>query len=366
MAISQTTEFAELDDLYLDPRNPRLGRHPDEKPLSQDEILGLMEEWKLDELATSFLVNGQFWVNEAVLVVEEKIYGKPRKVVVEGNRRLAALMLLRNAFNGKPISRKWRDLVEGETLPPNLFQRIPYLKVDDRSDVEAFLGFRHVTGIEEWRPAEKAAYIARMVDESGFSYRDVMRKIGSKTPTVRQHYIAHKLRLRLDDLTEIPASNFDDRFSVMYLSLRTIGVQRYLNIDITAEPDQVNLEIPAIPQRNLEKFALWLFGDDKRDPVFSDSRKIDLFGATLENDRSRAYLEDAEYPRFEIAVQLSGGDESEIEGFILKASENIQMALTRAHHYKDSEKTKKAIVNFAKDARQLVDIFPAAKAIICE
>jgi hypothetical protein len=366
MAISQTTEFAGLDDLYLDPKNPRLGRHPDEKGLSQEEILALMEEWKLDELATSFLVNGQFWVNEAVLVVEEKIYGKLRKVVVEGNRRLAALMLLREAFNGKPISRKWRDLVQDEEIPPGLFERIPYLKVDSRKDVEAFLGFRHVTGIEEWRPAEKAAYIARMIDESELSYRDVMRKIGSKTPTVRQHYIAHKLRVRMDDLTDIPTNNFDDRFSVMYLSLRTVGVQRYLNIDITAEPSRVNAEIPAIHQRNLEKFALWLFGDEKRDPVFSDSRKIDLFGVVLDNEKSRTYLEEAEYPRFEIAVQLSGGDESEIEGFVIKASENIQMALTRAHHFKDSEKTRKAVVDFARDARQLLDIFPEAKSIICE
>ena len=113
---------------------------------------------------------------------------------------------------------------KGAKPAKELFQRVPYFLVDKREDIEAFLGFRHVTGIEEWRPAEKAEYIARLVDE-GRDYREVMRMIGSKTQTVRQNYISYRLLLQAEKATDIPQQNFEDRFSVMYLSLRTEGVQ---------------------------------------------------------------------------------------------------------------------------------------------
>ena len=50
MAISTELQYAELDDLYLDPKNPRLGRHHVNVELSQEEVLDLMRDWVLDDL----------------------------------------------------------------------------------------------------------------------------------------------------------------------------------------------------------------------------------------------------------------------------------------------------------------------------
>lgn len=366
MAIQTQPQFAAIEELYLDPLNPRLGRKYAGSKISQEEILELMEDWKLDELGVSFLENGTFWINEALLVVVEKIDGKPRKVVIEGNRRLAALNYLQLAFSGKPASRKWKDMVEGAECPPQLFNKIPYLIVDKRKDVEAFLGFRHVTGIEEWDPADKAAYISKMIDESKMTYQEVMRKIGSKTPAVRQHYIAHQLLLEIDKSTDIPDGNFESRFSVMYLSLRTSGVEQYLGLNMRAEPDEVKSSVPKINGKNLKHFAEWIFGNEDKEPVFKDSRKVDLFGHILKHPKSIAYLEESENPSFEIAVQLSGGDELEVEGFLKAASENIQLALTRAHRFKESQPVVDAAKDLALDASQLFMIFPEAKSIICK
>ena len=256
-------------------------------------------------------------------------------------------------------------MVDGVTCPENLFTQIPYLLVDERKDVEAFLGFRHVTGIEEWDPADKAAYISRMIDEGNMTYHEVMRKIGSKTPTVRQHYIAHRLLLEIDKSTDIPDENFESRFSVMYLSLRTPGVEKYLKLDTKAEPDEVKLSVSNIDNVKLQHFAEWIFGNEDKDPVFKDSRKVDLFGHILNHPESVAYLEDSKNPNFEIAVQLSGGDELEVEGFIKLASENVQLALTRAHRFKESKPVVKAAKELAVDAKQLFDIFPEANSIVC-
>ena len=365
MAIHKELQYASLDELNLDPHNPRLGRNNTGPKVEQARILQLMQDWKLDELAVSFLESGGFWTQEALLVIKENLYGKTQLVVLEGNRRLAALFYLRDAIKGKPADRKWEEIAKGAKPPKDLFEKIPYFLVDDRDDIEAFLGFRHVTGIEEWRPAEKAEYITRLIDK-GLDYRDVMRMIGSKTPTVRQNYISYRLLLQAEDVTDIPEANFEDRFSVMYLSLRTDGVQKYLQIDIQAEPEKVRRVIPKIHRKALTNFSLWLFGDEKRLPLFTDSRQVDNFGHILENADAIEYLERSDSPSFDIALRMAGGDEPEVVKLVNKAADNVELALTRAHHYRKSKKLEVAIERLGVDTRRLLELFPHIKQQICK
>jgi len=360
MAVGKTLGWAKLEDLYLDPQNPRLGRHNAGPDTSQARVLELMADWKLDELAVSFLESGGFWSQEAMIVIRQGLYGKQRLVVVEGNRRLAALINLRNAVQGKPVDETWRTIARDASIPADLFTKIPYFLAETRDDIEGFLGFRHVTGIEEWRPAEKAEYITRLVDK-GMDYRAVMRKIGSRTDTVRQNYIAYRLLLQIEDSTDIPKSSFEERFSVMYLSLRTEGVRKYLNINISANPPIVRREIPRIHRKALANFALWLFGDAKRPPLFTDSRQVDKFGVILESDEARQYLERSENPNFEVAVKTAGGDEPELVKLVERAADNVELALTRAHHYRKSKKLRAAVVRLVEDTSQLSDLFPSTK-----
>jgi hypothetical protein len=274
MPVGQTLEFAKLEELSLDPMNPRLGRHHAGKSVKQKDVLALMETWKLDELAVSFLESGQFWTQEALICVREELYGKERLVVVEGNRRLAALICLKETFDGHRKDRTWKEIVDGKQQPKNLFDKIPYLIASDRKSVEAFLGFRHVTGIEQWRPSEKAEFISRMVDH-GMSYEEVRKKIGARPDTVRRNYISHRLRLQIEKTGSVPEDSFEERFSVMFLSLRTSGVQKYLRIDITAPPERAQEPVPKKHLDALKNFAVWLFGSESRGPLFTDSRQVD-------------------------------------------------------------------------------------------
>jgi hypothetical protein len=364
MAVSKELKFAELDELNLDPQNPRLGRHNSGPDVSQDQLLELMAGWKLDELAVSFLESGGFWTQEALIVTKEKLYGISQLVVLEGNRRLAALINLRKAVQGKHRDRKWQDIVKGAEIPKNLFTRIPYYLTDDREDIEGFVGFRHVTGIEEWRPAEKAEFISRLIDK-GMDYAEVRRKIGSKTQTVRQNYISYRLLLQIEQHVDIPNENFEERFSVLYLSLRTEGVRKYLDVDIQADPSEVRRRIPKIHKKALANFALWLFGDEQKSPLFTDSRLVDSFGQILESEDAREYLERSENPSFEVAHKTAGGDEPELIKLVQKAADNIELALTRAHHYRKSKRLHEAAERLAKDTRQLLELFPDIKHKIC-
>jgi ParB-like chromosome segregation protein Spo0J len=364
MAINTELKYASLDDLQLDPKNPRLGRHNIEANLSQDQILDLMKDWTLDELAVSFLESG-FWPQEALLVVEEKLYKQPQLVVVEGNRRLAALKLLFDAKNGNlKSSKKWQEIAS--TGNPEAFKRlekIPYLKADSRREIQAYLGFRHVTGIKEWDPAEKAEHIARLIDEHGMTYQQVMRQIGSKTPAVRQNYISYRLLLQMEeDLGEqISLKQVEKKFSVLYLSLRTSGVQKYLQIDIHADPQSAKKPVPPDKLQNLVDYALWLFGDDEREPVVTDSRLVDKFGKVLESADAVKYLKRSEHPIFETAYRLAGGDEAETIELIERAADNIRQALGTVHHFTHSKDMHKAVKRFGRDAIELLSKFPEIK-----
>ena len=67
--------------------------------------------WVLDELALSYLESGGFWSHEPLIAVEESLYGEQCLVVVEGNRRLAALIALKQTSEGRPISQKWSSML---------------------------------------------------------------------------------------------------------------------------------------------------------------------------------------------------------------------------------------------------------------
>jgi hypothetical protein len=360
MAVQNKIEYSELKELYLDGSNPRLGRENTGRQLSQDRVLELMKDWTLDELALSFLESG-FWPQEALLVVEELLSGQRRRVVVEGNRRLAALKLLRLAFDGKPESKKWRELVVHRRPPQYLFSQIPFIRVDSRKDVVAFLGFRHVTGIMEWNPAEKAEYIANLVEVHKMDYDDIRRKIGSKTNAVRQNYISYRLLLQMEGDEEIDLQRVEDKFSVLYLSLRSEGVQRYLQIDIQAEPGKARKPVPPSRLEALAKFALWMFGDESHDPVVKESRYVDRFGKVLLNKKAVDYLERTDRPNLDFAYRIAGGDELETIEFLQKAADNAEQALSLVHHYKNSSEVQSAVKRLGADVFQLLKIFPKAK-----
>lgn len=366
MRINKELQYGVLDDLYLDPKNARLGRHQAHANLSQEEILDVMKEWTLDELAISYIENvesGGFWTHEALLVVEEELYGKQQLVVVEGNRCLAALIYLQRAINGKEVSKKWYSLVED--LKENelekfkeLFNRIPYIHADSRHDIEAFLGFRHVTGIKQWNPEEKAQYIAHLIDERSMSYEQVMRKIGSKTSTVREHYISYQLLLQIEsEVPDFSTEYAEGRFSVMYLTLKKSGVQNYLQINIMADPETAKRPVPEKHLENLANFALWLFGNDKLPPLFEDSRQANQFDTILKSEEAVRYLESTENPKFDYAFQLAGGDELETIELINKAAYSIRLSLSHIHHHKDSQDMQRAVKGLTVDSKELLNRF---------
>lgn len=359
MAIDRELRFASIDDLYLDPLNPRVGRHNMGPNVSQKEILDLVANWTLDELAYSYLENGGFWLHEALLVVKEVLYGEARLVVVEGNRRLAALKYLQDAYEGNPASLKWKKISKSAEPSPGLFTTVPYLLVESREEIQSFLGFRHVTGIKQWDADEKAYFIAKMIDEQDMTYIQVMRMIGSNTPAVRRHYIGYRVLLQIEDNVEdYDKDRAEQSFTILYQALDTIGARTFLQIDIEADPHIVKNPIPETHLQNLADFARWLYGSSKSDPVITNDSQTYKFGKVLESNEAIEYLGRTPNPDLEFAFQLAGGEEEEIVRYIQKAADNIERALSRVHFYKDSSDLQNQVQRLGADALQLISRFP--------
>ena len=359
MSPSHTIEFIALEKLFLDPRNPRLGGARSDPSATQERLMKEMRTWSLEELAVSFIENG-FWPQEAVIVVEEELYEPPNTlVVVEGNRRIAALKYLKEAVAGKPVSRTWRHLAEGVQPDDDLFTSVPYILVDSREKVTAFIGFRHVTGVKEWPPAEKAEFIARMVDEQSMPYESIGKKIGNRPDTIRRNYIAYRILRQIDDLEiDISEQGLENRFSVLFLSLREKNIRTFLGVDLKAEPKEAQTPIPEENINNLSDFVTWLFGSKDSKPLFTDSRNVRDFAHILSDDQVVEYLRSVPEPDFDLALKKSGIENEEIENQIKEATNQIELALMRVHLYLDSEPIQKAMRRLALSARELVSKFP--------
>ncbi|MHC4260255.1 MAG: ParB N-terminal domain-containing protein, partial [Planctomycetota bacterium] len=157
--LTSAPQQMKVDELYLDPQNPRLASSGLTAE-NQDEILKtLWRERAVNEIADSVAASG-FWRHEVLFAARER--GK--WVVVEGNRRLAAVKLLRSPKLAKRIGvssvPKLQSVMKGRlaTLP---------VVTCTRRDIWQYIGFKHVNGPQDWDSIAKANYVARLRNKLG-------------------------------------------------------------------------------------------------------------------------------------------------------------------------------------------------------
>lgn len=332
MAIGKELVYLPVDSLKLDPQNPRLGRDKRRANLDQDALLAEMSAWTLEELIDSFSQSGGFWTQDALIAVEELRDGQATGtyVVIEGNRRLASLKLLQGAIKGSITPPRWladRLVNFHPALNDEIFTKLPVLIADQREDVLAYLGFRHVTGIKQWRPAEKAEFITSLVDEQKMTYREVARQIGSRSDTVRQNYTAFKMLLQMEEMENFDWSEVEERFSLLFLSIRSEGTREFLGVELKGDEPKSDKPIPAEKSENAGSFVAWLFGTKDRKPIVGDSRNVDRFGEILSEPRAVDYLRNNPKPDFETAYSLTASADLVIDP-LHEAARQLRLALS--------------------------------------
>ena len=322
-----------LCQLHLDPENPRLPRARDSARASADPLSDFLKRYNLLELARSIADKG-FTPSyaEALLVIKH-----PSKadhyVVVEGNRRLAALKLLTSAEyrqTARATTAEWIALAA--TASARRLDPVPAVVYPDRHTLEDYLGFRHITGPRPWRPEAKARYIAQLLGHDK-NIDEVARRIGSNRRTVRRFAEAHAIYTQALD-EGIAMAQAEQGFGVFYNALDQEGVRQFLHlgrqVDIAGLPQS-----PVSPDHleDLRELLALLFGDPSQniDPVITESRELRKLGKVLANSTACANL--LRSRDLASAWRISGGGRDALIGVLNEIHYQLASVNGQANEY---------------------------------
>lgn len=170
-----------LSQLLLDPNNYRLDYGDSEQEVPESQIpdrqrdtRDKLEKERLSDLRESIIQNGFLEVDRIVVRPYEGESKQDLFVVVEGNRRTAALQGLIEDYKSGLI-----------TLTPQLIEKAGSISVvviqappDERKQVAtALMGIRHVSGPKKWTGYQSAKLIAELY-RSGKSLTDIGALLG--------------------------------------------------------------------------------------------------------------------------------------------------------------------------------------------
>lgn len=309
-------------ELHFDLRNPRLFLDGDlgDDPSDTELIRLLWRDFAVDEVALSISENG-FFHHEPLFATMEK----GRRVVVEGNRRLAAVRLL--------VDPNLREAVGATDLPgisPEGKRKLEFLPVIEceRGGIWPFVGFKHVNGPQAWQAYAKAQYVAWVHDELGVSLPDIARSIGDRHTTVRRLYRGLMALLQAEhngvfDREDRWKKHFS--FSHLYTGLGYSNIQSFLGID--NEHSFRRDPVPEDHVKELGDLCLWLYGRKSTGtPPVIRSQNPDLRNLDSALGNSRGVVALQRGLSLEVVLDIAAGDEALFKEALVTARHELQQA----------------------------------------
>lgn len=330
--------------LRFDPENPRIPPGVDGND-DQAVLDWMLEDAGLVELMGSIAEKGYFPA-EPLLVTE---IADDEFIVLEGNRRLAAILLILNPERAP--RRKSAVAAMAVMADKTRLSELPCAIFDNRGDVLDYLGYRHITGVKQWEPAAKARYLDSLyrehLDSTGSEvYRYIARLIGS-----RADYVSRLLgALRLFELIfheggAQPVEESDASFSLLTLALNYSNVVAYLGLsDLTQE------SFTDVDREHLGNLANWLYREDPDldRTQLGDSRNMKLLAAALGHPEGVAALE-----RGEIAEDAARATVNPSE-LLLRALRDARARLSAAQNLVHRARVDTLVSDLLEELEELV------------
>jgi hypothetical protein len=317
-----------VERLLLDPENPRLASTGAQQ--SQEDLVRILwVEMAVDEVALSIAHNGYYRQEPLLVIAEtppERDEQKRKYTVVEGNRRLAAVLLLRDTGLRQRI--RATELPVLSTEARARLNRLPVLIYPNRESLWAYLGFRHINGTKPWDSLSKAMYVANVHENFQIPLEEVAGRIGDRHATVVRLYRGYKILEQAEQQAEFSredswANRF--AFSHLYTAADQIGYQKFLGIS-----PESSLRQNPVPKSKLENLTLlmtWLYGrrSDSIQPIVrTQNPDLKTLREVISKPQSLAALR-AGYS-LERAHEISVGDKSRFREKLTAAKEELQQA----------------------------------------
>ncbi len=283
-----------VDLLDLDDHNPRLTdmevRGSEEKIIAE-----LYRTEDLNELLHSITANGYTDI-EPFIVCENN----DRYIVLEGNRRLATVRLLRDPGLSNRVFEATGIRIRVPEIPQrykDTLEQISVYRVTERKDADSFIGFKHINGAARWSSYAKAKFAARWYKENDLSLSEIANQIGDRHATVKR--MVHAIHI-LEQAEAKSLFDIEDRwnpsfsFSHLYTALSRSDYRKFLGLD----PNWASYEpkpnpVPEENEQFLTELLIWIYGSNQNDinPVVkSQNPDIKRLGEVLNNTASLTVL----------------------------------------------------------------------------
>ena len=343
--------FDHIDPVLLkfDTENPRLIEFGIKKQTSQEDIFKVLwESMDIKELIMSMISSG-FFTNEP-LIVE-----RSGKIVIEGNRRLAAVLAIRQVKEYRELLGPLAARIEKYNKQNKTgFDEIPVV-YQTREESWKYLGFKHVNGPARWTSYAKAKYVADVHRQYGIPLDEIADQIGDTHNTVKRLFqglavIEQAEKRKLFNRENTYNSRF--AFSHLYTGLGKDGFQQYLGT--TTDLTKKN-PVPKKNEKNLRNLLLWLYGDRESDikpKIKSQNPDLKALDEILASGNRKAMVVLADrQASLESAADLIRSGRDLFEESLSQGHANLQRALM---HTSDMEPSQEDRV-FYSDQLELID-----------
>ncbi|MEM7115139.1 MAG: hypothetical protein AAF614_22055 [Chloroflexota bacterium] len=314
--------FKSIEKLTFDPANPRLPSTIDRSDESAVLDWMLLNE-KVVELMIAIGEQGYF-PGEVVLIVKSK-HANGLFDVVEGNRRLAAVKLLSAPSKASFKIKSVETASEEARYHP---QQLPTLEFDSRTEIVAYLGYRHITGVEPWDSLAKARYLSELY---GFAtaetvrskYQELANMIGSSAGYVKRLLVGVTLydHIRQHDFYGISGLTEEKiDFSLLTTAINYRNISQYADIDSSDYPKV------SVNDKNLEKLIRVIFEKNAEGRTrLGESRNLKYLAAVAGSPRAMSAFIDGGEP-LEQAAMLTEVPDKIFQRAILEAKKRLQLA----------------------------------------
>lgn len=264
-----------FDSIYLDPNNPRFWgektvrdtpdlRVPDIKV--QERTMEAIKKYGVEDLRVNIMRNGFLPMDR--IVIRPLAGHEDKYVVVEGNRRTAALRLLRQQIDEQYIAEEGidDDYLERLKASTDAIEVLVY-RGSDTHDISWLLqGIRHISGIRDWLPAQQARLVADRIDNHGYSVTAASQQFGINSQKVARLYRTLKALQQMASDEEFQSKADNRYFSLFEEAIRDNYVREWLGWS-KAENRFENID-------HLRQFYSWIVPDQEAPPDVGNNRRI--------------------------------------------------------------------------------------------
>jgi hypothetical protein len=340
-----------IENLQLDHLNPRLPERL--RGAGDNEVLNwMLSDATLIDLMASIAENG-FFPGEPIIAIQE---GK-HFIVIEGNRRLAAIKLLNNPDLATISPKSVQTLSEEANQKKNIPKKVWVYVVSERQEVENYLGFRHVTGVKQWPVISKARYLNHLYQQKENTsyevYKELAREIGSKAPYVRRLLTGYKAfeliqSRKYYNITDLDEENFDLSLITDAITMHS-ALSNYMGVDMESDTPFENID-----QERLREVTFWLYEKLSNGKTrIGDNRNLRVLNKVMQNIEAREAFIRGEKSLKEASELTDIADEN-IRLYLNKALQSLTEAQKIVHRSNSPNKSDREVAEEIIDSADLI------------